>query len=487
MGSFSSIPVEIVLYILKGASYKEIVSIAQTSSRFYALVKTDPFLWVNVVGLENLPFPTGYNLATIPFEMLYPLALRACSIARALQQPLILPKRHSLLAPCNTEMLEMRPARIIPGGRWTMFSADQHRTLGLHDTTKAEFFRTNQSSSYHIAFPRGDVQAIGGGIVRHVQRLSRERTENEGPFNAALGTHVPYIIDIFFPITSGEGQAPVFKRPVPVYGLDPMDYTAIKGSVIFAFRAYHYYSANDSLSLLDSDLEIGIKFALHGQTQDLHAISRAEFHPHLPKIILYVNTLNDFEVEPNLQQFTIWVFDIPNFAVLSSMTPHTNIGSIVWVKMAIEITHQYVIPDHWNEDIEELGQVPETYTSIHEFTLPSPRFFHDKVVIALCLTAEDSLVPISLGLVHRGACFTASREEVLYCGEPVEAHQGFMRLAFPNASRSALLHGTFCLPSDVPLKQELYVFKIDQIYGQVVVLRSRSGNLGTMPGFIIQY
>ncbi|KZS86435.1 hypothetical protein SISNIDRAFT_471795 [Sistotremastrum niveocremeum HHB9708] len=405
MDSFSVIPVEIVIYILKGASYKEIVSIAQTSSRLYVLVKTDPILWKSVVGLEALPFPTGYDLATIPFDMLYPLALRACSIARAFQQPLILPKRHFVIAPCNDEMLEMAPARMIPGGRWTMFSEraprHQDRTLELLDAEKAQSFRVWDPPSYHLTLPRGDIKAMGGGVVRHVQRLFIERTGNEGPFVAPPGTNIHGIIDICFPMTSDEDQPPVFEPPVLISGLHEWDHTVIEGSLIFAFRGHDYYTAEDSLSLLDSNLDFGIKFTLQGQTQHLYAIYRAEFHPHLPKIILYVSTRNEVGADPIDEQLAIWVIDIPDFAVLSSTLPRTNIGGINWSEMAIEIANQYVIPDDWMEGIQEMDQVPETHTSIHEFTLPSPRFPEDDVVIALCLTPEESL------LLGKSSCIAA--------------------------------------------------------------------------------
>ncbi|KZT34688.1 hypothetical protein SISSUDRAFT_251618 [Sistotremastrum suecicum HHB10207 ss-3] len=257
MDSFSVIPVEIVIYILKGASYKEIVSIAQTSSRLYVLVKTDPILWKNVVGLEALPFPTGYDLATIPFDMLYPLALRACSIARAFQQPLILPKRHFVIGRCNADMLDMAPARMIPGGRWTIFSEQVARPEDRSDRV-LEMFDAEKAHSFRV---------WGGGVVRHVQRLSTARTGNEGPFQEPPETDFHCIIDMCFPMRSDEDEPPVFKPPVPISGIHEWDHTVIRGSLIFAFRGHDYYSVDDSLSLLDSDLKVGIKFTLHGHTQ----------------------------------------------------------------------------------------------------------------------------------------------------------------------------------------------------------------------------
>ncbi|KZT34683.1 hypothetical protein SISSUDRAFT_251533 [Sistotremastrum suecicum HHB10207 ss-3] len=179
---FRDIPQEIVCYILHGESIYDIVSLAQTSGRFYRLIKADRLVWQNSHDKLMLPLPTGHLLASIPVEDLFRIALRASSLHKAFQQTVTEPKR--VVSIGNPDH---RSTYHVPGGRWILY--ERQSQLRFRDMDKIpiqEGVLCDTQSTWEM-----QIEALGEGNVRCIE-LS--------PYQGILfSDNTTYVRDVQFP------------------------------------------------------------------------------------------------------------------------------------------------------------------------------------------------------------------------------------------------------------------------------------------------
>ncbi|KZS88691.1 hypothetical protein SISNIDRAFT_255862 [Sistotremastrum niveocremeum HHB9708] len=86
MPSIHDVPTEMVLKILDGARLRDIVSLAQASSKFYTIAKEYRSLWLQALADDviDIPIPAGHTIHTVPISSIFAFALRAVSIRSVL-------------------------------------------------------------------------------------------------------------------------------------------------------------------------------------------------------------------------------------------------------------------------------------------------------------------------------------------------------------------------------------------------------------------
>ncbi|KZS86753.1 hypothetical protein SISNIDRAFT_461550, partial [Sistotremastrum niveocremeum HHB9708] len=472
---FSLLPPEILLHILKRECLREIVDFGQTSRRLYSLVKNERIVWKNAKDAEYLPLPTGHTIHTVPVELLFPIALRACSIAIALQQPIVIPKRFAPVAPLNIERDEMPYNLEIPGGRWTMYNTESG--IRFYDSSETPLENDTIISDGRLA--RSAIGTVGGGIVRCLQAIC---TDSNPPY-VPLGSS--YVIDIQFAVENTENcsanQAPQINSvPIPIPRINGPDVSDIMGSLILSIGEQSY----DFLYLCNVESRTGLILRFTGHNKSWYQIKCAQFLPSLRKVLLNIQLPENHGGYD--YDFAVWVFDIPEVPSPNASESSTT-SEFLWMDQMLHIQsdHQYIEPLDWDGDNPDPSEMPDSYVGVDEFILRCPQFPEAFAMSVVCLTPEDKLEAVFLGLFDRAP------EYCPYGGRIIgtrSVSENRLHVVCTDPLRRKLLEKTFEIPGGADLEGESMITRVDLVHGQVALLRRKGrGVLDTVPCFVLQY
>ncbi|KZS86752.1 hypothetical protein SISNIDRAFT_461549 [Sistotremastrum niveocremeum HHB9708] len=469
MPIFSRLPPEILLHILRDAFLREI-----TSRRLYRLVKNERIVWRNATDTEYLPLPTGHTIQTVPVELLFPIALRACSIAIAFRQPIIIPKRYAPIAPLSIGDDEMPYNVEIPGGRWTMYSTESG--IRFDDSSKPPLENDTIISDGRLF--RNAMGTMGEGVVRCIQPIS---TDWDPPCSIAPGSG--HAIDIYFPIgnigDSKTEQTPkIHSPPIPIPEINVTGVSDMMGPLILSVGAKTF----DFLHLCDIDARTGFVLNFTGHNKRWFQIINAQFQPARRKVVLDVFLPGIIDA----YDFAVWVFDIPEMPPSDAANASTAL-EFHWIHKTIHIqpVSQYIQPLEWNVDSSEPSEFPDTHVCVHDFIIQCPQFPGSLAMIVVCLTADDRLQAVCLGLFDRPTQFGPFKGRVIGATCVADNH---LRIVCTDPAKKRLFQKTFEIPGGADLKGESMITRVDLVHGQVSLLR-RKGRafLDIVPCFVIQY
>ncbi|KZT38121.1 hypothetical protein SISSUDRAFT_1062242 [Sistotremastrum suecicum HHB10207 ss-3] len=468
---FSRVPIEIVQHILSGACLDQLTAIAQTSARFYSLAKSDRILWTSCTDHYKLPLPTGHTVHTVPVESLFRLALRACSIERALEQPMVEPKRWAILPPSEDDRLPDNV--LVPGGGWTLYyTAEEMR---FHDMRKAPIDdgvlvkSIGEPKYFHVV---SDI--LGEGNVRCVQRISAPDKQ--------AGEDIARILDIRFPDsadTSNDTPSPyLLSEPVSFIGIHRLE--DVRGPLILAVRRD---PDADTVLVINSQTLAGSAITIEGFEEEWFDIESARFHPSLRKIVLEITTVRESDHE---LMSAIWLLEIPDSVPSQQLgEPMGLYQTITWTESRAKPTHQFTLPFEWSADITERKEVPPNFVPIHEFVIHMDREIgYTYVFVSLCLSTEGSLVPLPLGTVDGPWLFSRDKGKAIgmqwFSEELVD-------IVYSGLSGRKMTQVTFKLPEDKQFRGPGAFRHFSPSYGQLFLEKEPEGQYDDWPCFFVQY
>ncbi|KZS92293.1 hypothetical protein SISNIDRAFT_486822 [Sistotremastrum niveocremeum HHB9708] len=137
----SGLATELLVLILDGCCLEDIVNFAQTSRRAFKVIRESLVVWMHASDSHRIPLDTAYAFKTTPPVRLYMLSLRAISISRCFDAPVVIPKSvtefhsWSIQSERNARALPMNTRRpgthVLPGNQWMLVALRKDRPHGI--------------------------------------------------------------------------------------------------------------------------------------------------------------------------------------------------------------------------------------------------------------------------------------------------------------------------------------------------------------------
>ncbi|KZS87551.1 hypothetical protein SISNIDRAFT_498426 [Sistotremastrum niveocremeum HHB9708] len=462
------VPNETICDVLDGCCMDDIVSFALTSSRFYSLVKTVRSVWLNASDKIMLPLPTGHTVTTIPNDLIFSLALRAISIAKALGEDVAVSKRFS-----HKDLGDLAGARVpLPGGRWIIY---EHRDgFGTHESNGIQGI--DQVLIAEDSGTQVTAETLGNGIVRCMR-------SEKYYYHPVLFPETISITDVHFPLDAKDRPSLVAASSWFIRG--PHHVCDLYNSWILDISG----DQREVLCLVDTVRRHGLQMTpdeYNRQGRRLYSFSKAKFHPQVAKIVV---TVMLYAEEGDEERTEIWLVDLPYFVAHPNRPEKIAESSMIaWTPVKFSITHRYLVPYElpMEPPLEVIGGIPESYVYITEVRIPPPRMIYGSdLIVALCLSPENEFLPVSLVYLEEGWMPTVPKDWTL-ATKPIS--RDVIAIAFTTPVGRALKQIHLKIPGFGTLWKRFELGKFDPVYGQVhltVIGRSLTGFED--PYFVVQY
>ncbi|KZS86335.1 hypothetical protein SISNIDRAFT_492052 [Sistotremastrum niveocremeum HHB9708] len=453
------IPNETIVSILDGCCTDDIVSLALTSSLLYSLIKTTRVVWINASDEVMLPLPTGHTIQTVPIALLFPLALKALSIAKAFGKVMAHPKRYSYKSLEDLNACHLP----LPGGRWIIYEYDDglrgHQSDGLVESADDLLVKGGPDLLVRT-------ETLGDGIVRCLR--SQEFRDK-----LSLSPTIT-VTDLCFPLGINDHPFAVPASSKTIIGIE--DVCDLHNSTALSITGIK----KSQISVVDMVNCLGVSLEPPKPPKGFYRFHRASFHRSLPKIVLRCKVCageedmsQSDESDDDDGHEEIWLLDIPHFALPHSSEKDSDLSVIVWTEADMEVTHRYVVPQQIRiDDVDEhmiAKAIPESHVCVTELQVFKARYRGSpltRVVMALCLSPEGELLPVRLGdtpPLTEG--WSIERLEDRFVATKLIANN-VLAVEFTMLPRRELKRIHLKIPGSGVLWSRIWHLKFDPVYGQ---------------------